>query len=407
MPARRPTTSNLRALALNEWVNLANKSVFITRVSASLPNDPVPNDQMEDLLGKVGGKPSRARRMILKSNGIVTRHYVLDPKGGPPTHNNAQLTAEAVRKLEGGGFRLRDMQLLACGTSSQDYIHPNHGLMVLGELKSPPCEVVAITGICISGVNALKVAYLNVLAGLTENAVATGSEVVSTVLLAKNFEAESQAKVDELAARPEIAFEKDFLRWMLSDGAGAVLLENKPNPQGLSLRIDWIDQRSYAGELGACMYAGALKQPDGSLKAWRDFDTMDEVVRHSVFTVQQDVKLLNEHIIPVTIERGFKDTLRKHPMQPGEIDYFLPHYSSNYFRDKVYQGFKNIGFEIPYDRWFTNLPTKGNIGAAAFLVMLEELFHSGRLKAGQRILGYIPESSRFSTSFVQLTVVEP
>jgi 3-oxoacyl-[acyl-carrier-protein] synthase-3 len=35
-----------------------------------------------------------------------------------------------------------------------------------------------------------------------------------------------------LEKQPELAFEKDFLRWMLSDGAGAVLLENKPAAQG-------------------------------------------------------------------------------------------------------------------------------------------------------------------------------
>jgi 3-oxoacyl-[acyl-carrier-protein] synthase-3 len=388
-------------------VNLSDNSVYINRVSATLPNDPVSNDQMEDLLGKVGGKPSRARRLILRSNGIMSRHYVLDPKTGRPTFTNAQLTADTVRKLEGGKFTVRELQFLACGTSSQDCIQPHQGLMVLGELKGPPCEVIATSGICISGINALKFAYLNVLAGMSTNAVATGSEVVSTYLLAKNFEPESQAKIDELSQRPEIAFEKDFLRWMLSDGAGAVLLENVPNAEGLSLRIDWIEQRSYAGELESCMYAGGVKQPDGTLKGWREFESMEYVIQHSMFTVQQDVKLLNEFIIPVTIERGFKEILRARPMKAEEVDFFLPHYSSAYFRDKVYQGFKNAGFEIPSDRWFTNLTTKGNVGAAAFYVMLEELFHSGRLAAGQRILGYIPESSRFTTAFVHLTVVEP
>jgi 3-oxoacyl-[acyl-carrier-protein] synthase-3 len=253
---------------------------------------------------------------------------------------------------------------------------------------------------------AMKFAYLNVLAGLSANAIATGSEVVSTFLLSKNFEPESQAKIDELSRRPEIAFEKDFLRWMLSDGAGAVLLENRPNAQGLSLRIDWIEQRSYAGELEACMYAGGEKQPDGSLKGWREFDSLEYVLKHSLLTVQQDVKLLNEFIVPVTVERGLSDTLARRPMKPEQIDFFLPHYSSQYFREKVYQGLKNTGFEIPFERWFTNLTTKGNVGAAAFYVMLEELFNSGRLTPGQRILGFVPESGRFTTAFVHLTVVQ-
>src|SRR3546814_8068914 len=48
-----------------------------------------------------------------------------------------------------------------------------------------------------------------------------------------NFEAENEARVAALETKPVIAFEKDFLRWMLSDGAGAALLENRPAAQGL------------------------------------------------------------------------------------------------------------------------------------------------------------------------------
>jgi 3-oxoacyl-[acyl-carrier-protein] synthase-3 len=37
-------------------------------------------------------------------------------------------------------------------------------------------------------------------------------------------------------------------------------------------------------------------------------------------------------------------------------------------------------------------------------LMIEELFSSGRLRPGERILCYVPESGRFSTAFVYLTV---
>jgi 3-oxoacyl-[acyl-carrier-protein] synthase-3 len=51
------------------------------------------------------------------------------------------------------------------------------------------------------------------------------------------FEQELEAKLTALDKRPELAFEKDFLRWMLSDGAGAMLLQPQPRARGLSLRI--------------------------------------------------------------------------------------------------------------------------------------------------------------------------
>ncbi|MCP4681420.1 MAG: hypothetical protein GY864_03720, partial [Desulfobacterales bacterium] len=78
---------------------------------------------------------------------------------------------------------------------------------------------------------------------------------------------------------------------------------------------------------------------------------------------------------------------------------------SGYFRDKFYNGMKEVNFEIPYKKWFTNLETKGNTGSASIYVILEELFHSGNLKKGQRLLCFVPESGRFTHAFMLLTVV--
>lgn len=62
------------------------------------------------------------------------------------------------------------------------------------------------------------------------------------------------------------------------------------------------------------------------------------------------------------------------------------------------------GGEIPEERWFSNLKSKGNTGAASIFIMLEELLYSGRLKEGDTILCMVPESGRFITSYMQLKV---
>ncbi len=59
----------------------------------------------------------------------------------------------------------------------------------------------------------------------------------SGLLVSDVFEEEAQ-KLKELTDNPFIAFQKEFLRWMLSDGASAFLLSDKPNEKGLSLEID-------------------------------------------------------------------------------------------------------------------------------------------------------------------------
>lgn len=381
-------------------------TVYITHIAAFLPNDPVANDEMESLLGLAADTPSRARRTILRSNGIKNRYYAINKKTGQASHSNAQLTAEAIRRLADDEFELSEIDCLVCGTTLPDQLMPNHAVMVHGELAIPPCEVVATAGVCVAGMTAMKYAWLSIASGEHQKAIATGSELLSTSMRGAFFKQEMQSKVKSLNKRPELAFEKDFLRWMLSDGAGAVLLQSSPRKQGQSLKIDWIMERSYANEIDTCMYAGAEKMSDGSLKGWRHF-SQDEWLEQSIFSIKQDVKQLNKHVIHYTVERPLQELMEKKALKPEQIDFFLPHYSSEFFRDKVYQGMQKVGFDIPFERWFSNLSSKGNTGAASIYIMLDELLHSGQLKAGQKLLCYIPESGRFSTAFMLLTVSEP
>ncbi|MBI5008048.1 MAG: beta-ketoacyl-ACP synthase III [Nitrosomonadales bacterium] len=373
--------------------------VYLTRTASFLPLEPVGNDEMENVLGMVGGKPSKARRLVLRNNGIQHRHYALDRSTGLPVMSNAHMAAEAVRALGEVG----KVDSLAAATSRPDQLMPGHGVMVHGELGWPRMEVVSLAGICVAGAAAFKHAWLAVKAGDAQRAVAVASELASVGLHARNFDAEAEHKVKELEERPEIAFEKDFLRWMLSDGAGAVLLENQPRGP-LSLKVLWVELSSAAHELPACMYSGAEKNADGSLTGWQEFSAQEWLTR-SVFTVKQDVKLLNDQVIRATLTEPLRELVKKHGLDKQRIDWFLPHYSSKYFANLVAAGVVEAGLNIPQEKWFTNLVEKGNTGSASPYIMLDELFKSGRIQKGQRLLMYIPESGRFSSGFIYMEAV--
>jgi 3-oxoacyl-[acyl-carrier-protein] synthase-3 len=380
------------------------RKVYINNIAAFLPNQPVSNETMESVLGQIGERPSRVRKLILRSNKITSRHYAIDPVTGAATHSNAELTAAAIRKLGEQGCDIDAIELLACGTTLPDQLMPNHALMVHGELKIPPCEVIATAGICLAGTMSLKYGYLSILSGQINNAVATGSENISSMMRGWSFEEEIDLRAAQLEKNPAIAFEKDFLRWMLSDGAGALWMSAAPNPEGISLQVDWIYQKSYANELDACMYAGADKLEDGSLRGWREY-LPQAWLDQSIFPIKQDVKLLNEKIVEYTVTKPLLELVEQGKVEAEKVDWYLPHYSSGFFRDKVYAGIQAAGCDIPQEKWFTNLSSKGNTGSASIYIILEELFNSGRLKKGERLLCFIPESGRFSTAFMHLTVV--
>jgi len=380
-------------------------SVYINDIATFLPNQPVANDEMEKILGMVNQLPSRTRRIILRNNKIKSRYYAIDPETGKTTHTNAQLSAEAVRKLlPYDNFSVADIECLCCGSTSPDQIAPGHASMVHGELGGNICEVMSTAGICVSGMSALKYAWMNVALGLSKNAVATGSELSSSFMRSRMCGTVNTDKADQIDVQPALSFEADFLRWMLSDGAGAVFLTNQPNPNEPTLRIDWIDILSFANEKETCMYAGATKLEDGTLRGWREYSSPTVAITDHTFMLKQDVKLLNEDIMTYTVERGLGIIKTKYDLKTENIDWFLPHYSSDYFRLRVKEKIDKIGLPIPLDKWFSNLSDKGNTGAASMYIMMADLLHSGKLKKGDRLLCYIPESGRFSVCYMHLTV---
>ncbi|QCX39618.1 StlD/DarB family beta-ketosynthase [Aureibaculum algae] len=373
--------------------------VYITRIAKFLPNTPVSNDQMEQKLGILNGKSSKAKGIVLRNNKIKTRYYAID-ENGEITHNNAQLTKEAVELLCDEDFTTKDIELLSCGTSSPDQILPSHTAMVHGFLKNRNLEINSPSGACCSGMNALKYGFLSVKAHQVNNAVCAGSERTSSWMMANTFEEEVN-HLKSLEEQPIIAFNKEFLRWMLSDGAGAVLLESEPKGKQ-PLKIEWIEGYSYAHELDTCMYAGGDKLENGQLKPWSEFPAHDWS-EQSLFAMKQDVKLLSENILVKGVD-SLKHALDKHNVKPEDLTYYLPHISSFYFKDKLYEEMVKQDFVVPLDKWFMNLEKVGNVGAASIYIMLEELVDSGKLNKGDTILLHVPESARFAYNYALLTV---
>lgn len=375
--------------------------VFITKASTYLPNNPVSNDEMETYLGYINEKPSKAKALILRNNKITTRYYALDQEG-KPTHTNAQITAKAVEGLFDENFGKENIELLSCGTTSADQIQPSHASMVHGELNlNKSIEINTSTGLCNSGMNAFNYGFLSVKAGVKENAVCVGSERFSAWMTADKFNHEAE-NLKLLEERPIIAFKREFLRWMLSDGAGALLLENKPRPNSVSLKVEFIDFYSYAHEIEACMYAGCEKQEDGSLKSWADYPS-DEWLKQSIFALKQDTKILDQYILVKGAE-SLRSSFDKHNLDPNTIDHVLAHISSGYFKEGLKEEFANVGLDFPWEKWFYNLSEVGNIGAGSIFIALEELMNSGKLKKGEKVLLCVPESGRFAYSCALLTV---
>ena len=375
--------------------------VFITGTSCYFPNKPVSNEDMEDFLGLITGKHSRVKPVILKQNGIKQRYYALT-KEQKITHTNAEMAVNSILQLlKNSDISNSEIELLSCATSSPDQMLPSHASMVHGLLKNKPLEIFSASGICLSCLQAFKTAFWGVLSGEKRNAICSTSELTSATLLSKNYDIEYE-KCADLGVQPYMALEKDFLRFMLSDGASAVLLQDNPG-NGKALHVEWVEMTSYANELPTCMYMGAERKENGELKSWKSFNNLERT-EQSLFVVKQDVKLLGVHAVPYWAKH-IKYCLEKHNVAPESISYVLPHVSSMFFYDKIINELKGIGIGIDESKWFTNLSRVGNIASAAIFAILDEFWKTHELKSGEKILLLVPESGRFSYGTVLLSVV--
>lgn len=367
-------------------------NVFITSSGQHLPGPPINNDEIEAHLGLINDKPSRLKKKILKSNGIKTRHYAINRDHQTTISNSGMATLAAKSCIDNSHLPKQKISLLSCATSQGDLVLPGFGSMVQAELGLSDVELHTSHGICSSSMMALKAAYTGLKAGEHDNALVVASELTSRLFKASRYEA--------VTADNAVDFNAEFLRWMLSDGAGALLLETKP--RDLSFQIDWIRGFSHADAYPVCMSVGKLHDETNS-KTWQDFATYAEAEAAGALLIRQDVRLL-DNIVTLGVD-GFLRLIDQGLINAGNIDHVLCHYSSDYFRGKIFEMLQVSGVAIPENKWYTNLYTRGNTGCASLFIMLDEFSKTQPYEPGQKILCIVPESGRFNTVYMQLTVV--
>lgn len=373
--------------------------VYVTATAQCLPGAPIANDRMADYIGRLSPEAERFGRLTLRQNGIRSRHYAIRPDGSSDW-TVAKLAGTAVRDLVASAeIDPEAIGFLASATTQNDLMVPGLASGVHAESGLPPIELASLQSVCASSMMALKAAALQVAAGEHRAAIAVGAEFSSRYFRPGHYRDTATVKPDGT-----LPGDAEFLRWTLSDGAAGLLIENRPATHGLSLRIDWISLRSFSDRFAPCMTGGGARQADGSLKPWSLHDSAADAAAAGAFQLRQDVDTLYR-MLPVWLGEFMRlvDTGR---IDPGAVDWFLCHFSAHSLRQEMARLAERAGCVIPDQRWFTNIYDKGNVGAAAIFLLLDDLMRSGRLSPGQRILCAVPESGQCIMAYAAMTVVE-
>ncbi len=368
--------------------------VFIAGTGFHLPGDPVDNDGMDAYVAPINRASGRIKQRILAENGIRSRHYAIGPDGRT-RQSNAQMAAAAVRAaLADAGCGLDAVDLLACGTSGGDAIMPGFANMVQGELGAPPMHTHTSVGVCAASLGALAFAAGQVQHGDAMRALAVGSDLPSRMFKSSRF-----------APRGDAAdFNAHFLRWMLSDGAGALLLARRDalDAGQPRLRLKWVHMKSFSGDHPVCMQLGL--DTDGQ-RSYLDYDSSSAAEADGALALRQDIRLL-PNLFDIAIHE-YAGLVREGLLTPGRVDHFLCHYSSERFRPVVDDLMRKAELAIEPARWWNNLATRGNTGAASLFVMLADFLRTRALADGEQVFCFVPESGRFSVAYALFEVERP
>lgn len=358
---------------------------YITGTGSFLPGNAINNEDISKYIGTLEGE-SEIKEKILRMNGIKQRYYALDRHQGP-THEVYDLAALAVKDCLDNCKNKESIGYLSTGTTNAPLVAPGlasilHArLAEMGILKES-IEINSNSGICTSAAQSMINACRVVRLGEQSSALSVGVDQPSDILKSTSIDVPSDRDSYPEDIKNSKWFMSVFLRFMLSDGAGAFLIEDKPAPDRMSFQVNWTHSKSFAHEAPLCM-----KLESRSL------------------LLSQDVNVLNQYMSQYS-RKSVISAMEANNDQLGSYRIVLPHLSSYFFRRMMLKIIRELcsDSEETVDHW-TNLETVGNTGAASIYLMLNEYIESHELNGGDKILLFVPESGQFNFVIISLTVV--
>jgi len=360
--------------------------VCVTGTGCFLPNDPVPNERIDEVLGALTQAPERVQsfvrtvgRRMLETSGVKYRHFAIDPETRRLTHTVASLSEAAARNaLAMAGRAPGDVELLLLSSPSYDATTPPTSTLLQERLGIESCAEMEIHSNCSGVGKCVQIAYDALRLGRYRTALAVYAQLSSVYLRSCYFN------------QPKMTKTQATLRYILADGAGAVLLEAReqggdghPAGEVLGTYIESIGGKRQPAMTAGGGVADVMNGESPTAAIW---DRGSHHLDQDFFAVNRDAGAL--------LLDGVERMLDRLGLDAAGLDHFVWSIPTvQLFDGNIARACERFGARPEQLRFRSS--ECGYCGGAAILIHLDQMVRSGELKRGQTALLYSVESSKW------------
>jgi len=276
---------------------------------------------------------------------ITTRTGIKERRLAAKDEFTSDMAAKAaLRAMKAAGVTGDQIDLVIVATITPDMVFPCTACLVQQKIGALRAAAFDLEAACSGFIYGLEIAQQFIMSRTYDTVLVIGAEKLSSI-------------VDWQDRNTCVLF---------GDGAGAAVLQNRPNSHGLLTAVMGADGRR----------ANLLQMPGGGSRC----PATAESVAARLHFLRMEGKETFKYAVQAMLS-GATEVLQRCEIDITKIKCIIPHQANRRIIDAVGE---RLGAKA--DQLFINLDRYGNTSAASVAIALDEAVHSGRIHRGDLIL---------------------
>lgn len=357
-------------------------SVKISGSGHYLPGKAIPFEEVDYYLGSINEAPEKIQKWhkrikILMSEliDIDNYHFAIDPVTRDFTDDNITMSVKASKMaLENAQLEASAIDFIAYGSAHQDQM-PTASVRIQEALGIAQCGEISIHANCTSAYKALLVAYDFIRLGRYKKALVVSSSMSSSELRSEYYN------------MPLVKKEELFLRYFLSDGAGALILEADDKNDKNGLYLEHCYTESIGGNKPSAM---GNKRPAYYLNPKVEYEN---AFHHLAQMFNENLSTLFNEADGSVFIKGLNRMLTLYPVDKKKIRFFQVNFPSKHISEIIMDECEAIG--ISKDTLYTKMSSMGYAGPPMVFLCLDKIRREEKFNKDDLLLSFVTEVSKF------------